>query len=77
MPKNDPADGVFAHREHPDDHKCDEDPITGSGEASAEAELVNAKRIRYSFLYLGVPPSLFLVNFQNWYMRGTPSFCKH
>jgi hypothetical protein len=70
--KNNSADGVFSHREHPADYKRHEDPVTRSAEAVPETNVVNPERIWYPFLHLGVPPSG--CSFLKTGLRETPSF---
>lgn len=50
------AYGVFAHGQHPTNHKRHEDTKTRSAEAPSEMNLVNPERICYRSLHLGVPP---------------------
>lgn len=55
--KNDLANGVFAHGQHPAYQQHHEDPETRSAETVPEMYLVNTERIWYVTLDHGVPPS--------------------
>ncbi len=68
--KNNLADGVVPHGEHPADHKCHEDPITRSTEAVFETNLVNSERFWCMFLHVGVPPSRFVRIRKTGYARN-------